>query len=100
MAKISGAEVLVRSLKAEGVDTMFGLPGNAIFALYEACDLDGNIRLINTRHEGAAVFAAEAYARVKRQPGVVAVTEGPGFANAMPGLAHAQVTGSPVLVIS
>jgi len=100
MAKISGAEVLVRSLRAEGVDTLFGLPGNAIFALYEACDLDGNIRLINTRHEGAAVFAAEAYARVKRQPGVVAVTEGPGFANAMPGLAHAQVTGSPVLVIS
>ncbi len=100
MAKISGAELLVRASKAEGVDTMFGLPGNAIFAVYEACDLDGGVRVISMRHEAAAVFAAEGYARVKREPGVVLVTEGPGFANTMGGLAHAQTAGNPVLVIS
>lgn len=99
MGRITGAQLMARALRAEGVEVAFGIPGTAVFALYEACDLE-QIRIVGTRHEAAAVHAAEGYARVKRAPGVAIATEGPGFTNAIPGLVHAHIAGNPVLLIT
>lgn len=99
MATISGAQLLLRSLEAEGTDTVFGLAGTAIFNIFDAC-LQEKTRLITTRHEASAVHMAEGFARVRRAPAVAVVTEGGGFANALPGLTHAFADGNPVLVIS
>ena len=99
MGKVTGAQLLIRSLRAEGVDTLFTLSGTAILGTYDHCAEEG-LRLIDGRHESAVVHTAEGYARAKAEPAVAMVTEGPGHANAMPGLACAYAEGSPVLLIS
>lgn len=99
MAKVTGGQLLIRALKAEGVDTMFGLNGTAVLGVFDAC-IDEGMRIIDGRHEAALVHMAEGYARAKAAPGVAIVTEGPGHANAMPGLACAWAERSPVLLLN
>jgi hypothetical protein len=74
---LRGADIVLRCLRAEGVDLVFGYPGGAIMPLYDALDGSG-VRHILTRHEQGAVFAAEGYARATGKPGVAIATSGPG----------------------
>lgn len=95
---LRGADLLVDMLEEAGVDVVFGLPGGAISPVHDAL-LDSSLRVITTRHEAGAMFAAAAYARATGKLGVVAVTSGPGVLNAMTGLATAWCDGVPVLVL-
>lgn len=98
---ISGAEALIRSLLAEGVDTVFGYPGGQIITVYDKLyDYSDKLRHILVRHEQGAVHAAEGYARISNRPGVVIVTSGPGVANVVTGLSDAQMDNTPLVVIS
>jgi len=72
--------LVARRLKASGIDTVFTLSGGHLFSIYDGCRSEG-IRLIDTRHEQTAAFAAEGWSKVKRQPGVAALTAGPGVTN-------------------
>jgi acetolactate synthase-1/2/3 large subunit len=95
---ISGAQAITRSLRLEGVDTIFTVAGDHILPLLDVL-ADEGFRLIDCRHEQAAVHMADAWGRITGRLGVTAVTT-PGHANAIPGLAHAMSTESPVLNIS
>lgn len=86
-------------LRARGIDTLFTLTGGHIFPLLDGC-LDAGVRVVDTRHEQAAAFAAEGWALRTGRPGAYLVTAGPGFANAVAGLAHASVTLAPTLCIT
>ncbi|GAA0779084.1 biosynthetic-type acetolactate synthase large subunit [Castellaniella ginsengisoli] len=96
----NGAEVLLDTLIALGVDTVFGYPGGAVLPLYDALYAEPRIRHILVRHEQAAMHAAEGYARSTGRPGVVFVTSGPGMANTTTGLLDALCDSIPVLCIS
>jgi acetolactate synthase-1/2/3 large subunit len=85
-------------LASAGVDVVFGLPGGAISPVHDAL-LDNSIRVITTKHEAGAMFAAAGYAHTTGRIGVVAVTSGPGALNAMTGLASAWCDGLPVLLL-
>ena len=93
-----GADLLVAMLEDAGVDVVFGLPGGAISPVHDAL-LDSKIRVITTRHEAGAMFAAAAHARSTGKLAVVAVTSGPGVLNSMTGLATAWCDGVPVLLL-
>jgi len=93
-----GADVLVQMLAEAGVDVVFGLPGGAISPVHDAL-MDSSIRVITTRHESGAMFAAAGYAHATGKLAVVAVTSGPGALNAMTGLASAWCDGLPVLLL-
>jgi acetolactate synthase-1/2/3 large subunit len=93
-----GADLLVSMLSAAGVDVVFGLPGGAISPVHDAL-LDNDIRVITTKHEAGAMFAAAGYAQTSGKLGVVAVTSGPGALNAMTGLASAWCDSLPVLLL-
>jgi acetolactate synthase-1/2/3 large subunit len=95
---VRGADVLVQILADAGVEIVFGLPGGAISPVHDAL-LDSRIRMITTRHESGAMFAAAGYARATGKLAVVAVTSGPGVLNAMTGLATASCDGLPVLLL-
>ena len=82
----SGAEVLLRALKDQGVEVIFGYPGGAVLPIYDALFKQNAIRHILVRQEGGAVHAAEGYARSTGKVGVVLVTSGPGATNAVTGL--------------
>ncbi len=99
MAKVHGGWLVVRTLYELGVREIFSLSGGHINPIYDAC-VDFGIRLIDTHHEQAAAMAADAYGRVKRQPGVCLVTAGPGFTNAVTGIAGAYLSNSPCLLLS
>jgi acetolactate synthase-1/2/3 large subunit len=86
-------------LKARGIDALFTLTGGHIFPLLDGC-LDADVRVVDTRHEQAAAFAAEGWALRTGRPSAYLVTAGPGFANAVAGLAHVSVTLSPTLCIT
>jgi acetolactate synthase I/II/III large subunit len=92
------ADVLVAILEEAGVDVVFGLPGGAISPVHDAL-LDSPIRVVTTRHESGAMFAAAAHARSTGRLAVVAVTSGPGALNSMTGLATAWCDGVPVLLL-
>ena len=96
----SGAETLLRALKAQGVDVIFGYPGGAVLPLYDALVQQNHIRHILVRHEQAAVHAAEGYARSTGKVGVVLVTSGPGATNAVTGLVDALMDSIPVVCLS
>jgi len=87
-----------RTLAAHGVDTVFTLNGGHLWPLYYGCR-DAGLRLVDTRHEQTAGFAAEGWARVTRQLGVAALTAGPGVTNGISAITTAHQNGSPVLVI-
>lgn len=95
---VRGADLLVDMLEQAGVDIVFGLPGGAISPVHDAL-LDSRLRVITTRHESGAMFAATAYARATGKLAAVAVTSGPGFLNAMTGLATAWCDGVPLLLM-
>src|ERR1700729_244892 len=90
--------LIARRLKASGIDTVFTLSGGHLFSLYDGGRSEG-IRLIDTRHEQTAAFAAEGWSKVTRQPGVAALTAGPGVTNGMSAMAAAQQNSSPLLVL-
>ena len=98
MATLTGAQLLVRMLKAEGVRHLFTLSGLHIAPIYAACVEEG-IQIIDTRHEQAAAHAADATARLTRGIGVCAVTAGPGVTDALTGIANAHAANSPVLLL-
>jgi acetolactate synthase-1/2/3 large subunit len=98
---ISGSEILIRSLIAEGVDTMFGYPGGAIMPVFDALyDHKHEIKHILVRHEQGAVHAAQGYARVSQKVGVALVTSGPGATNTITGITDAMMDSTPMVVIS
>ena len=99
MKKLTGAEIVIESLIAEGVDTIFGYPGGAILPTYDAL-LDSKINHVLVRHEQGATHMAEGYARVSGRPGVVLVTSGPGATNTVTGLADAYMDSIPLVVIT
>src|SRR5256712_1387502 len=96
---LRGADIVLRCLRAEGVDLVFGYPGGAIMPLYDALDGSG-VRHILTRHEQGAVFAAEGYARATGRVGVAIATSGPGATNLVTGLADAKLDSTPVVAIT
>jgi len=96
-----GSEILLKSLVAEGVDTLFGYPGGQNIAVYDKLyDYKDEIRHILVRHEQGAIHAAQGYARAKGVPGAVIVTSGPGATNVMTGIADAMIDSTPVVVIA
>jgi acetolactate synthase-1/2/3 large subunit len=95
---VRGADLLVNMLVEAGVEVVFGLPGGAISPVHDAL-LDSPIRVVTTRHEAGAMFAAAGYAHATGKLGVVAVTSGPGALNSMTGLASAWCDGLPVLLL-
>ncbi|SCD19694.1 Acetolactate synthase large subunit [Proteiniphilum saccharofermentans] len=98
---IPGSEILIRSLIAEGVDTIFGYPGGAIMPVFDALyDHKDKIRHILVRHEQGALHAAQGYARVSEKVGVALVTSGPGATNAITGITDAMMDSTPLVVIS
>ncbi|WP_226018481.1 biosynthetic-type acetolactate synthase large subunit [Novosphingobium sp. FKTRR1] len=99
-AERSGAEILVESLIAKGVEFVFGYPGGAVLPIYDALFGDERIRHILVRHEAGAAHAAEGYARATGKPGVVLVTSGPGATNAVTGIADAWMDSIPLVVIT
>lgn len=99
--RITGAEVLMRGLVAEGVDRVFGYPGGAIMPVYDKLfDFTSSITHILTRHEQGAIHAAQGYARVSGRTGVVIVTSGPGATNVVTGLTDAMLDSTPLVVIT
>ena len=98
--KMSGAQMVCEAIIAEGVRTVFGYPGGAIMNVYDEIYKQQSFRHILTRHEQAAVHAADGYARATGEVGVAMVTSGPGFTNAVTGLATAYMDSIPLVVIS
>lgn len=99
MTRMNGAQMVVKSLEAEGVDTMFGLPGGTVIHLYDAI-YDSKINHILMRHEQAAAHAADGYARVSGRPGVCIATSGPGATNLVTGIATANLDSVPMVAIT
>ncbi len=98
--QLSGAQILVQSLSAENVEYVFGYPGGAVLEIYDALFQLNKFKHILTRHEQAAVHAADAYARTSGSVGVALVTSGPGATNAITGIATAYSDSVPLVVIS
>ncbi|BCP10494.1 putative acetolactate synthase [Mycobacterium paraintracellulare] len=95
---VHAGRLVARRLKASGIDTVFTLSGGHLFSIYDGCRDEG-IRLIDTRHEQTATFAAEGWSKVTRVPGVAALTAGPGVTNGMSAMAAAQQNQSPLVVL-
>jgi len=95
---VNAGHLIARRLRANGIDTIFTLSGGHLFSIYDGCRAE-NIRLIDTRHEQTAAFAAEGWSKVTRVPGVAALTAGPGVTNGMSAMAAAQQNQSPLLVL-
>ncbi|BBY20572.1 acetolactate synthase [Mycobacterium stomatepiae] len=95
---VHAGRLIARRLRASGIDTLFTLSGGHLFSLYDGCR-DEDIRLIDTRHEQTAAFAAEGWSKVTRVPGVAALTAGPGVTNGMSAMAAAQQNHSPLVVL-
>ena len=96
---MSGGEALVQSLVREGVEYVFGIPGIQMYGIVAAIRDEPTIQLITTRHEQAATYMADGYARTSGKPGVALVVPGVGLYNAASGMATAYARSSPVLVI-
>ena len=97
---LTGAQIIVKTLKTLGVDTIFGYPGGIVLSIYDELFKQNDIKHILVRHEQAAVHAAEGYARVSGKCGVVLVTSGPGAANTVSGIANAYLDGYPLVVLT
>ena len=97
--KMNGARIMLECLKREGVDTVFGYPGGTVINIYDDL-MDSSIKHILTRHEQAAVHAADGYARATGKVGVAIATSGPGATNTITGIATAYMDSIPLVVIS
>ena len=98
--QISGSQMIIEALIAEEVEVVFGYPGGAIMNVYDAIYQQNSFQHILTRHEQAAVHAAEGYAKTSGKVGVAMITSGPGFTNAITGIADAYMDSVPLVVIS
>jgi acetolactate synthase-1/2/3 large subunit len=96
----SGAEIIIKSLVDQGIDTIFGYPGGACLPIYDALFQQNALRHILVRHEQAAVHAAEGYARSTGKIGAVLVTSGPGATNTVTGLTDAMLDSIPIICVS
>jgi len=96
--ELHGGHLIARRLKAHGVSKLFTLSGGHLFSIYDGCREEG-IEIVDVRHEQTAAFAAEGWAKVTREPGVCALTAGPGVTNGMSAIASAQANHSPMLVL-
>src|SRR5659263_303432 len=99
MGKINGAQMLIKCLKEEGVEVIFGFPGGKVIPIYDAI-FDANIRHILVRHEQAAAHAADGYARATGKTGVCLATSGPGATNLVTGIANAYMDSIPMIAIT
>ena len=99
MAKITGAQMIIKCLKEEGVEVIFGYPGGKVIPLYDAL-FDSDIRHILVRHEQCAAHAADGYARVTGKTGVCVATSGPGATNLVTGIANAHMDSIPIVAIT
>lgn len=97
--KLTGAQILIRSLEEEGVDYVFGLPGGAILPTFDAL-YDSKLKFILVRHEQGATHMADAYGRATGRPGVCMVTSGPAATNTVTGLATAYMDSAPMVCIT
>jgi acetolactate synthase I/II/III large subunit len=95
---LHGGRLVAKRLKAHGVSKLFTLSGGHLFSIYDGCREEG-IDIVDTRHEQSAAFAAEGWAKATREPGVCALTAGPGVTNGMSALASALQNGSPMLAL-
>ena len=100
MPNFTGAEIVIKSLLSQGVDTVFGYPGGAVLPIYDEIFKEKQIKHILVRHEQAAVHAAEGYARSTGKTGVVLVTSGPGATNAVTGMTDALMDSIPLVVLT
>ena len=98
--ELNGAQIVIQSLKDEGVEFIFGYPGGAVLHLYDAIFQQDDVKHILVRHEQGATHAADGYARATGKPGVVLVTSGPGATNAITGIATAYMDSIPMVIIS
>jgi acetolactate synthase-1/2/3 large subunit len=97
---MTGAEMVVRALKDQGVEVIFGYPGGAVLPIYDALFHENELRHVLVRHEQGAAHAAEGYARSTGKPGVVLVTSGPGATNAVTGIVDALMDSIPLVVLT
>ena len=98
--KLSGADIVIRSLKEQGCKYVFGYPGGASLHIYDALHGQDDVQHVLVRHEQGATHAADGYARATGEPGVVLVTSGPGVTNAITGIATAYMDSIPMVVLS
>jgi acetolactate synthase-1/2/3 large subunit len=99
--EITGSEAMIRSLVAEGVETIFGYPGGAIMPIYDALyDFGHHVKHVLVRHEQGAVHAAQGYARVSGKVGVCFATSGPGATNLITGIADAMIDSTPLVCVT
>ncbi len=98
--RVSGADAVIASLHAQGVDVVFGMVGGQIMPVYDALYRDGNLRHIIVGHEQGGAHMAEGYARATGRPGVVMTTSGPGATNLVTGLADAMMDSTPLVAIT
>jgi len=98
--QMTGAQMVIEALIAEGVDTIFGYPGGAIMNVYDEIYKQDKFEHILARHEQAAIHSAEGYSKASGKVGVAMITSGPGFTNAVTGLADAYMDSIPMVVIS
>ena len=99
--QMSGAQAVVHSLIAEGVDLIFGYPGGAIMPVYDALyDVENELNHVLVRHEQGATHAAQGYARASGEVGVCIATSGPGATNLITGIADAQIDSTPLVCIT
>ena len=98
--KLTGADILIRCLKEQGVDTVFGYPGGCVLDIYDALYRDGTLRHILTAHEQGAAHAADGYARSTGKTGVCFATSGPGATNLVTGIATAYMDSVPLVAIT
>ncbi len=94
--RLHGGRLVARRLRAHGFRRLFTLSGGHLFSIYDGCRTEG-IQLVDVRHEQTAGFAAEGWAKVTREPGVCALTAGPGVTNGMSAIASASQNHSPLL---
>jgi len=99
MSKITGAQMLLKCLRKEGVDVIFGYPGGVMIPIYDAI-FDGNLRHVLVRHEQCAAHAADGYARATGKTGVCMATSGPGGTNLVTGIANAYMDSIPMVAIT
>ena len=93
-----GGRLVAKRLKVHGVSKLFTLSGGHIFSIFDGCREEG-IDIVDTRHEQSAAFAAEGWAKATRQPGVAALTAGPGVTNGMSPMGSALMNGSPMVIL-
>jgi acetolactate synthase-1/2/3 large subunit len=97
--QITGGRLLIRALKAHGIDRLFTIPGAPLFPIYEGC-LNEGVEVIAGRHESALIHVAEGWSRATGKPSVMLASPGPGHANSMPGISIAFAECTPVILIS